>query len=120
MKLTACAAFLLVALSSAAAHSAPSKTPARLAGDLACTMCHRQARSEDAAPALAPSWTEIATRYRGRAGAEDELSRIVIDGADPKERHWKDRADFTQMGANAPRISPDEARALVRWILSAS
>jgi cytochrome c551/c552 len=86
-----------------------------------CTLCHRDAPSprgpEDASP-LAPSWREIAARYRGRADAEEALTRVVIEGADPMDRHWKNRIEFTRMGANAPGVSPDEARALVRWILS--
>ena len=102
------------------AHAAHSERMAKLAGDLACTVCHREARVADAGLALAPSWSDIATRYHGKLAAEEKLTHVVIEGADPQDRHWKDRADFTQMGANAPRISPDEARALVRWILSAS
>lgn len=102
------------------AYAAHSERMARLAGDLACTLCHREARAADAGLALAPTWADIATRYHGRLSAEEKLTHVVIDGADPRDRHWKDRADFTRMGANAPRISPGEARALVRWILSAS
>ncbi len=86
-----------------------------------CTLCHREAPvargPEDASP-LAPSWREIAARYRGRADAEEALTRVVIEGADPIDRHWKNRIEFTKMGANAPGVSPDDARALVRWILS--
>ena len=86
-----------------------------------CTVCHRESASprgpEDALP-LAPGWREIAARYRGRADAEEALTRIVIEGADPGDRHWKDRIDFAAMRGNAPGVTPDEARALVRWILS--
>ena len=67
---------------------------------------------------LAPSFREIAARYRGRAGAEEQLTHIVIEGADPSERHWKGRLEFNRMGANAPNVTPDEARSLVRWILA--
>jgi cytochrome c551/c552 len=92
-----------------------------LAGERGCTLCHRGTpatrTSADALP-LAPSWREIAARYRGRGDAEETLTRVVLEGADPAERHWRDRAEFTSMGGNAPRASPDEARALVRWILS--
>ncbi|HET9580309.1 MAG TPA: DUF2950 family protein [Usitatibacter sp.] len=94
-----------------------------LAGELACTMCHREApaaRASDGAMPLAPAWAEIAARYRSRDDAEEQLTRVVIEGADPGDRHWKERLEFTKMGGNAPRVSPDEARALVRWILSAS
>jgi cytochrome c551/c552 len=88
-----------------------------LAAAQGCTLCHRDAPAprEVAGTPLAPSWREIAARYRGR-DAEAELARIVTQGAD--QRHWKDRHDFAAMGANSPRIEPDEARAIVRWILS--
>jgi cytochrome c551/c552 len=89
-----------------------------MAREYGCSLCHRDAPAprEAAGTPLAPSWREIAARYRGR-DAEAQLTRIVMEGADPAERHWKDRQDFTAMGANAPRVGPDEARALVRWIL---
>jgi len=93
----------------------------RLAVDRGCTLCHRDApvpREQGEAPPLAPSFAEIAARYRAQAGAEQSLTHVVIEGADPSDRHWKDRADFVRMGGNAPRVTPDEARALVRWILS--
>jgi cytochrome c551/c552 len=91
------------------------------ASDRGCTLCHRESPAPrepgDAAP-LAPSWREIAARYRGRPDAEQRLTQVVIEGADPADRHWKDRVDFIQMRANAPHVTPDEARSLVRWILS--
>ena len=92
----------------------------RMASDYGCTLCHRDSPGprEAAGAPLAPSWRDIAARYRSR-DAETELTRLVMEGADPGERHWKDRHDFTSMGANAPRVTPDQARALVRWILEA-
>ena len=92
-----------------------------LAGERGCTLCHRGVpapREADSALPLAPSWTEIAARYRAQPDAEEKLTRTVIEGADPADRHWKDRQDFVRMGGNAPHVTPDEARALVRWILS--
>ena len=90
-------------------------------GNAGCTLCHRDeaaARSAGDAPPLAPSFADIAHRYRGRDSAEARLARIVENGADPKQRHWKDRLEFTAMGANAPRVSRKEAREYVRWILA--
>jgi cytochrome c551/c552 len=103
------------------AEARPDDAPARrMAGEHGCTLCHREAPAppETAGTPLAPSWREIAARHRGR-DAEAELTRVVMEGADPAARHWKGRHDFTAMGANAPRVAPDEARALVRWILGA-
>lgn len=92
-----------------------------LASARGCTLCHVPAQSPrdpDAALPLAPSWREIQARYRERGDAEERLTRILVAGADPAERHWQDRLDFNRMEAN-PKLTPDEARALVRWILSA-
>jgi cytochrome c551/c552 len=91
----------------------------RLAEQRGCTFCHRDAPSATEAEGLpvAPSWREIATRYRGRAGAETELAAIVVQGADPADRHWAKRLDFAAMRGNAPQVSPAEALALSRWIL---
>lgn len=92
----------------------------RLAEERGCTFCHREAPAAepDAGMPLAPSWREIATRYRGRVGAVAELAAIVEQGADPADRHWAKRLDFAAMRGNAPQVSPAEARALSRWILS--
>jgi cytochrome c551/c552 len=104
-----------------AAHAVDFEGAAQLASERGCTLCHREApaaRQAGDAPPLAPSWRDIAARYRGTPDAETRLTRTVLEGADPKDRHWKDRLDFTQMGVNAGHVAPDEARALVRWILS--
>lgn len=108
--------------SEAVAASQEDARMANLAGTLACTLCHRQdpvPRQAGDAPPLAPTFREIASRYRHDPQAEERLTHEVIEGIDPADRHWKDRADFTRMGANAPRVTPDEARALVRWVLGA-
>ena len=102
------------------ARSANDPAMRKLASEQGCTLCHRDAPAprDVAGTPMAPSWREIAARYRGR-DAEAELARIVMQGADSAHPHWKDRHDFAAMGANTPRIAPDEARAIVRWILSA-
>lgn len=110
------------AFQAGAAPTAAQRDAARRdAGDLGCTVCHRQAtppRTDAGAPPLAPSFDDIAARYRGKPGAEARLTRVVLQGEGPGERHWKDRLEFTSMGANAPRVSEARARKLVRWILS--
>lgn len=95
--------------------SAPREAPDALAVSLGCTSCHAAAPAAGAPPA-APSWREIAARYRGDAGAGDRLARIVVEGSG--ERHWKGRAMFEAMLPNAPWVSHEEARAVVRWILA--
>ncbi len=100
--------------------SAQAERMRHLAGERGCTVCHREAptqRDADEALPLAPSWREIAARYRGRAGAEERLAHTVVGGADPSRSHWKGRLEFNRMDAN-PKLTREEARRLVRWILS--
>lgn len=93
----------------------------RLAAERGCMLCHAEA----GAPALqvppaAPSFRDIAARYRNRADAEEVLTRLVVNGSSPDERHWPRGAAFESMLPNQEEATPDEARALVRWILSLS
>jgi cytochrome c len=92
---------------------------ARLARERGCAICHKE---QPAGPgsiiASAPSWREIAVRYRGKPAAEEQLTRQVIGGTDPDRRHWKNSAAFASMPPNEVETTPEEARALVRWILS--
>lgn len=119
--LLALLAFLAITVAEGARpQSSQAERMGRLAGERGCTVCHREAnaaRDSDEALPLAPSWGEIAKRYRNRAGAREHLTRIVIGGADGTQRHWKDRLEFNRMEAN-PKLTREEARALVRWILA--
>ena len=93
----------------------------RLATDRGCVVCHSDTApgGEPAVSAYGPSWDEIADRYAGRADAEEaRLTRLVLTGSDPQARHWKGRATFAQMLPNEGEVSAQEARSLVRWILS--
>ena len=93
----------------------------RLAADRGCALCHAEkpaAQGAGTTLAAAPSWAEIARRYRGRLEAEDSLTRLVLGGSDPDRRHWKNQAAFASMLQNEPATTPAEARALVRWILA--
>lgn len=104
---------------SAAIAAQPAFTRQRM-GEAGCTVCHRDASDApgaQATPPLAPSFAEIAARYRDVPGAEERLARIVVQGGDPGERHWKERLGYVEMGANAPRVTLEEARAHARWIL---
>ena len=119
--LMALLAFCVLALfMSFAARADGSDRMRHLAGERGCSVCHREEpspRAADEAAPLAPSWQEIAARYRGHAGAEKRLTRVVMQGSDPAKRHWTNRLEFNSMQAN-PRLTAREARALVRWILS--
>ena len=92
----------------------------RLAVDSGCTLCHserpRGAR-DDAVPPPAPSWSEIARRYRGRPDAEDALVAIVMRGVRPEDRHWAGKTSAVAMPRNRVEITEEDARSLIRWIL---
>ena len=93
----------------------------RLSLERGCSTCHSDKEVRPSASstlASAPSWPEIAKRYRGRRDAEDLLTRLVVTGSDPGTRHWSGKAAFVSMLPNDVQVTPDEARSLVRWILA--
>ena len=95
----------------------------QLASDKGCYLCHR---AEAAKPGpnqmlpFAPSWTDIARRYKGQTDAEDRLTDIVLSGSGGrgKDVHWKGKVSDVGMLPNVREIDEDQARQLVRWILS--
>jgi cytochrome c len=118
--------FMLVALfvgqSSPAAQPSPGDMD-ELASAKACYLCHRAQpavrKSKDPLP-YAPSWKEIALMYRGQKDAEGRLTEVVLGGSsgDGKDRHWKGKVIELGMLPNVKEIDEDQARQLVRWILS--
>ena len=110
------------------AHSTSDAQPTReqldeLAGAKGCYLCHRAypaARKADNTMPLAPSWQDIALRYRGQKNAEDRLTEIVLSGSAGygKDRHWKGKEGEAGMLPNVKEIDQDQARQLVHWILS--
>ena len=93
----------------------------QLATDKGCYFCHRAESSKAGGGALlpyAPSWADIAQKYRNQNGAEDRLTAIVLGGSDRKNFHWRGKVSDPGMLPNVPEIDEDEARQLVRWILS--
>jgi cytochrome c len=95
----------------------------QLAEDKGCYLCHR-ARPEKAKPdqllPYAPSWLDIARKYKGQKDAEHRLSEIVLQGSGPgsKDRHWQGKVSDVGMLPNIQQIDETQARQLVHWILS--
>jgi cytochrome c len=92
----------------------------RLATDSGCMLCHSTRPAKPAGDAVlppAPAWSEVASRYKGRPGAEDRLVAIVISGSGPNDRHWKGKTSATVMPGNPVEISEEDARKLIHWIL---
>lgn len=116
-----CALALLCA--SPFARATPAENDAamlRLANEKGCMLCHSIApkpRRTDGLPPIAPSWREVALKYRDDPVAHRKLTQTVITGSDPKARHWTGKAGATAMPPNAATISPEEAHQLVNWLL---
>jgi cytochrome c551/c552 len=118
-KLLSVAATILALLSAAAVADPYDDRMNRLAADSGCTLCHSAGpvRSKDVVPLRAPSWSEIAERYRNRPGAEDKLVAIVVGGSGPGGRHWAGKTGGVEMPANRVEIKEEDVRSLIRWIL---
>jgi cytochrome c551/c552 len=118
-KLLSVAAAILALLSAAAVADPYDDRMNRLAADSGCTLCHSAGpvRSKDVVPLRAPSWSEIAERYRNRPGAEDKLVAIVVGGSGPGGRHWAGKTGGVEMPANRVEIKEEDVRSLIRWIL---
>ncbi|WP_345156742.1 PQQ-dependent sugar dehydrogenase [Pontibacter saemangeumensis] len=78
-----------------------------LLSNLDCKACHS---FEEAS--VGPSYTAIAARYAGKAGVADILAQKVIEGG---SGNWGQR-----MMSSHPDLSVDDAREVVRYILSLS
>lgn len=92
----------------------------RLATDSGCMRCHSvlpAPKRADGLPPIAPAWRDIAIKYRDDVRAHDTLVRTVLDGSDPKRRHWAGKVGAEAMPPNADALSAEDARVLVDWIL---
>lgn len=119
-------ALLVIALLSALpalADEQQDRTMRKIASESGCLFCHKEEPDKAGANVLlpvAPSWKDIARRYRGQPGTEDRLTKVVISGSGQgaSTRHWAYKVRDTNMPSNYVEISPDDARNLVRWILT--
>jgi len=111
---------LLASTLCACAVRPSSTTMNELASDKGCYLCHRAEPAPGEALPLAPSWKDIARRYADQKGAEDRLTEIVVSGSGRggKEHHWKGKVHDAAMLPNIKELNEDQARQLVRWILS--
>lgn len=110
----------LAALPAWAAPAADDTAMLKLATGSGCMTCHHiepGAKGPDGLPPIGPAWRDVATRYRGVAGAQDQLTRIVMTGSNPYGSHWKGKASGLAMPPNEVAISEADARQLVGWIL---
>lgn len=113
----------LIALAALPAWGAPAAEDAamlKLATGSGCMTCHHiepGAKGPDGLPPIGPAWRDVAVRYRGAAGAQDQLTHTVMTGSNPYSSHWKGKASGLAMPPNEVAISEADARQLVGWIL---
>jgi cytochrome c len=93
----------------------------KLATSSGCMTCHHietGAKGPNGLPPIGPAWREVAAKYRGQAGAQQQLTATVLAGSSPYESHWKDKVSGLSMPPNKVAISEANAAQLVQWILS--
>lgn len=103
-----------------AAPAAEDATMLKLATDSGCMTCHHiepGARGPQGLAPIGPAWRDVATRYRGTAGAAEPLIHTVMTGSNPYSSHWKGKVSGLAMPPNEVAIKEADARLLVGWIL---
>lgn len=92
----------------------------KVAANAGCFTCHsiKHVESKDGVLPVGPAWQDVANQYRGKPGAADFLTRIVLEGSNPYASHWKNKATGIAMPPNVVAISESETRQVVYWILS--
>ncbi|WP_250442070.1 c-type cytochrome [Caballeronia sp. AZ1_KS37] len=84
--------------------------PTRLVDAQRCMFCHKVDT-----PFRAPSFRQIADRYRDVPDASSMLERKLRQGG---EAHWGKMAMPSAAGRGGGPLSGDDARKLVQWVLS--
>ena len=102
------AAVLAVSLQAASAFAEPPE-PTELIDQQHCMFCH----TSDA-PFLAPSFHQIAERYRDNPNASTILVEKLRHGG---KAHWGDMPMPLPEDRGGP-LSAEDARTLVQWVLS--
>jgi len=93
----------------------------KLATDSGCTTCHSIEPGKPGPEGLkpiGPAWQDVAKQYKGKPGAGEFLTRVVLEGSNPYNSHWKDKVSGLSMPPNAVAITEGNARKLVNWILA--
>jgi cytochrome c len=112
---------LTAALLTLPAWAADDAAMLKLANASGCMTCHHiesGAKGPNGLPPIGPAWREVAAKYKGQAGAQQQLTATVLAGSSPYESHWKDKVSGLSMPPNKVAISEPNAAQLVQWILS--
>ena len=100
---------------------AEAKKDTKLASASGCMTCHSIEAGKpgpDGLKPIGPPWTEVAKQYKGKPGATEFLTRVVLEGSSPYSSHWKGKVSGLSMPPNAVAITEGNARLLVNWILA--
>ena len=111
----------MLMMTAAAALAADDRAMLQLASSAGCLTCHAVepgATGPNGLPPVGPPWRDVASRYRGQAGALDQLTLTVMRGSNPYDSHWKGKASGLAMPPNAVAIGEPKARELIGWILA--
>lgn len=99
MKISLFAAAALLALSGSA------MADQKLAQSKSCLSCHQVEKK-----VVGPAFKDVANKYKGDAKATDHLLQVIQKGG---KGVWG-----TVPMPPQPQVKPDEAAALVKWVLS--
>jgi cytochrome c len=92
----------------------------KLATTSGCMTCHQiepGGKGPDGLPPIGPAWKDVAAKYKGQKGAQDQLTKTVLAGSNPYESHWKGKVSGLAMPPNKVAISEADTKKLVSWIL---
>lgn len=111
----------LLALVATAAVAGPDDDMKALAVKSGCLTCHSieaGAPGPNGMAPIGPAWQDVAKMYKGKPGADEFLTRVVLEGSNPYGSHWKDKTSGLAMPPNKVAIKETDAKKLVRWILT--
>ena len=115
------AALALAAQGAMAADAKNDEAMKKLAATSGCLTCHSIESGKPGPSGMAPigpAWEDVAKMYRGKPGASEFLTRVVLEGSSPYNSHWKGKVSGLSMPPNAVAIKETDARLLVNWILA--
>ena len=114
------AGLLLLSSVAAKADAVNDEKATKMASYAGCFTCHtlKHQDSKDGKKPIGPAWEDVAIQYKGKPGAVEFLTHIVLEGSNPYASHWKNKAAGIAMPPNAVAITETDARQLVFWILS--
>jgi cytochrome c len=114
----AAVASLLAGPAHAAGHDDAMLKLANASGCLACHHIEPGTKGPDGLAPVGPAWRDVAAKYHGQKAAADTLTQTVLAGSSPYASHWKGQVSGLAMPPNQVAITPADAKALVKWILT--